>query len=261
MTNCELRITKEDRTWGSPTFAILNSPFAIPPSPTLRCAKNGAPQKNGAPGALAIIVGMLTLLVLVAPASAHHILGLPHYSYKENYPQRPTLEYPATTGPYDILLTSYPGIPVPGEPANLAFYIKNRGTGKAYAESVAIRILQTSTFGDNVELLPSRSTQPFDNEHKCRFTFPADGEYIVELSLMVEGQVEIIPFLMIAGAPTATASIAVTGCVALVVCFIVLRAVQKKRRRRRGNWAPRRRLQSSPAGKPPAAHGAHGGAC
>ena len=61
---------------------------------------------------------MIILAVLASSAAAHHILGLPHYSYKENYPQAPTLEYPAFTGPYDILLTSYPGKPVPQEPGD-----------------------------------------------------------------------------------------------------------------------------------------------
>lgn len=35
------------------------------------------------PAAVATLV--LAVLVIASPASAHHILGLPHYSYKENY--------------------------------------------------------------------------------------------------------------------------------------------------------------------------------
>ncbi len=189
------------------------------------------------------ILALASSLVLVVPAAAHHILGLPHYSYKENYPQRPTLEYPATTGPYDILLTSYPGIPNPGEPANLAFYIKNRDTKRSYADPVSIRILETSTFGDNKVLLPRTERPPFDNEHKFQFVFPADGEFIVELTLMVEGREEVIPFLMVAGEPTATTSWAVAGSFLAVFGFIVVRAVQKKRQRR----ASRRSLPVVPA--------------
>ena len=66
----------------------------------------------------------VVLILLASSAAAHHILGLPHYSYKENYPQVPVLEYPATTGPYEVLLVCYPGKPNPGEPANLVFDIK-----------------------------------------------------------------------------------------------------------------------------------------
>ncbi len=178
--------------------------------------------------------GLIFLLSLGATSNlfAHHVLGLPHYSYKENYPQRPTLEYPATTGPYDVLLTSYPGIPNPNEPANLAFYIKNRKTKEVFKEAVSIRVLQTSTFGENTTILPSTSALPFDNQHKLQCTFPVDGEYIVELTLVVEGREEVIPFLMIAGQPTATMSIILTTLLGIVILYVVVRAIQKKKARR-----------------------------
>lgn len=179
---------------------------------------------------LAFLCGML----LPATASAHHILGLPHYSYKENYPQRPTLEYPATTGPYDIILTSYPGIPTPGEAANLAFYIKNRNTNVAFSEPITLRVLQTSTFGDNKTILPSTTRPPFDNEFKFHVIFPDDGEYIVELSVMVEGQMEVIPFLMVVGQPSAMISMVILVGSLVVVVLVIIRAVQRKRRRSRG---------------------------
>jgi hypothetical protein len=97
------------------------------------------------------ISSFVILLAVLFPrvAAAHHILGLPHYSYKENYPQAPTLEYPATTGPYDVLMTSFPGHPVPGESTAIAFYIKDRNTGLPYAQPVSLRVLQTATFGAN----------------------------------------------------------------------------------------------------------------
>jgi len=196
-------------------------PSHAPAAPTHSRAKTLAP-----------FITLITTLVFVNSASGHHILGLPHYSYKENYPQRPTLEYPAKTGPFDVLLTSYPGIPVPGEPANLAFYIKNRETKKVYARPVTIRILQTSTFGDNTVVMPPTERPPFDNEHKFQFSFPVDGEYIIELSMAVEGRTEVIPFLMIAGESNASASYILVVSFMLVIGFIVIRAIQKKRARR-----------------------------
>lgn len=186
----------------------------------------------------AVLIGIATLLVPTNRAEAHHILGLPHYSYKENYPQRPTLEYPATTGPYDVLLTSYPGVPTPGEPANVAVYIKNRDTGQVFTKPLTMRVLQTSTFGDNTVVMPATTRESFDNEYKYQVTFPFDAEYIVELSLPVEGRAEVIPFLMVAGEPTATASVAMTGAFGVVLLFVIVRAVQKKRQRRRSSAAP-----------------------
>ncbi|NOX58333.1 MAG: 4Fe-4S binding protein [Planctomycetes bacterium] len=184
--------------------------------------------------AVATVIAFCCGMLLPATAAAHHILGLPHYSYKENYPQRPTLEYPATTGPYDIILTSYPGIPTPGEAANLAFYIKNRDTNVAFSESVTLRVLQTSTFGDNITILPPTTRPPFDNEFKFHVIFPEDGEYVVELSVMVEGRMEVIPFLMVVGQPSATMSMVILVGSLLVVVLVIIRAVQRKRRRARG---------------------------
>ncbi len=104
-----------------------------------------------------VLAGVLLIAILTPRvAFGHHILGLPHYSYKENYPQAPTLEYPASSGPFDILLTSYPGKPKPGQSANLVFYLKNRNTDRPYDKPISVRVLQTFTFGRNYEVMPAR---------------------------------------------------------------------------------------------------------
>lgn len=171
--------------------------------------------------------------MLPAVAEAHHILGLPHYSYKENYPQAPTLEYPATTGPYDVLMTSFPGRPVPGEPTSIAFYIKDRNTGLPYELPVSVRVLKTATFGANTVIMEPLIHEPTGNQHKYVVTFPEDGEYIAELTMDVEGKPEVIPFLMIAGEPTATKSVVIAMGAGLGVFLVIVRAVKLKRDRRR----------------------------
>ena len=118
------------------------------------------------------------------------------------------------------------------EPANLALYIKDHDAGRVYTQPITLRILQTSTFGDNTIILPPRTREPFDNEYKFHVTFPVDGEYIVELSMMVEGRLEIIPFLMVAGEPTAAASVVLRASFGMILVFVVVRAVQKKKHRR-----------------------------
>ena len=205
------------------------------PAPLVRWRKR---RKKAAERAASAALATLIALLPVRAIEAHHILGLPHYSYKENYPQRPTLEYPATTGPFDVLFTSLPGIPVPGEAANLAFYIKNRQTGGVLGETVTVRILKTSTFGDNTTVREPTVIAPFDNQHKLHAVFPEDGEYIVELSMPVEGRTEVIPFLFVAGNPSSAGSWFAVGAIALVAVFILVRAVQVKRRRRsRGEFS------------------------
>jgi ferredoxin-type protein NapH len=175
---------------------------------------------------------LLFLVLPATPVSGHHILGLPHYSYKENYPQAPTLEYPATTGPYDVLLTSYPGKPVPNEAATLAIYIKNGVTGTPYDQPISLRVLETYTFGRSREILPTTRIPAYEVPHKCAVTFPEDGEYVVELTMDVEGKPEVIGFLLVAGNPTAIGSIVTAVAVGLGLFIIVVRAVRIKRDRR-----------------------------
>jgi NAD-dependent dihydropyrimidine dehydrogenase PreA subunit len=180
-----------------------------------------------------VLTVLAVVLLIPATAHAHHILGLPHYSYKENYPQAPVLEYPATAGPYNILLQSYPGKPNPGEQVNLVFDITNTKTGKRYGQPVKIRVLQTFTFGENREIFSATKEQLGDVLYKVYPTFPEEGEYVVELTIDIDGKEEVIGFLMVVGNPSPATSILVTVIGALAVFLITVRAIKKKRQRRK----------------------------
>jgi ferredoxin-type protein NapH len=162
----------------------------------------------------------------------HHILGLPHYSYKENYPQAPTLEYPATAGPFDILMTSYPGKPVPKESAAFSFYVKNGKTGEPYDKRIHVRVIQNFNFGRKKEILEPTICEPFERPHRLNITFPDNGEYIVEISFEVEGKTEIIQFLIIAGDPGSPITVLAVLLSLLIIFVIVIRAIKIKRARR-----------------------------
>lgn len=177
------------------------------------------------------VICLITVAFHAPILRAHHILGLPHYSYKENYPQAPVLEYPAFSGPYEILLTCYPGKPVPGETANLVFYAKNQQTGEPYEKSIKVRCLQTFTFGKSLEILKPSIIEPYEQPHKISVTFPQDGEYVVELSMEVEGKEEVIPFMLVVGNPSSTGSILIAVAIGLAVFIVVIRAIKIKRQR------------------------------
>lgn len=196
-----------------------------------------APEKKVGivPATSALLIALIVTIAAPQPAYAHHILGIPHYSYKEDYPQAPTLEYPASTGPYDLLMTSYPGVAVPGEPAIVTFYIKNRNTGEPFPDAVTVRVLETATFGRNTITHESTRIMPLDKTHKITVTFPEDAEYIVELTMNVEGIDEVIPFLVVAGHPTATTSIITSIGIGLVLFVVIIRAIKIKQMRRRAH--------------------------
>lgn len=184
-----------------------------------------------------LLCGGLPLL-FASPAWAHHILGLPHYAYKDNFPQAPVLEYPAQAGPYDLLLSSYPGRPVPGESASVVFYITETATGAPYLIPVSVRVLTQATFGRDREIIPPSVHEHTLNQFKYTFTFPDAGEYVVELTMDVEGTPEVIPFLMVVGDPTAPALVPLTVIGGLTLLAVVVRAIKRKRARRKARTTP-----------------------
>jgi len=94
------------------------------------------------------------------------------------------------------------------------------------------RGLQTFTFGENLEILQPTTIEPYEQPHKISVTFPDDGEYVVELSMEVEGKEEVIPFMLVVGNPSSTGSILVAVAIGLVVFIIAIRAIKIKRQRR-----------------------------
>ena len=90
----------------------------------------------------------------------------------------------------------------------------------------------TREFGQNREIVSATDVMPFDGLHKLSATFPEDGEYVVELTMDVEGQEEVIGFRMLAGNPSATPSVLIAIGGGLAVFLITVRAIKKKRERR-----------------------------
>jgi hypothetical protein len=105
-------------------------------------------------------------------------------------------------------------------------YIRDREAKGAYGEPISFRVLRTSTFGDNEEIVPPTIRTPFEHQYKVHMTFPADGEYIVELSLPVEGRIEVIPFAMIATNPVRRRRWPAVRRV--MVPLVIIRAVRRR---------------------------------
>ncbi|MFN0055383.1 MAG: 4Fe-4S binding protein [Planctomycetales bacterium] len=219
----------------------IGAPSAPSSNATSVATDGPSTQFSGTPSRSSLLVflssALLGAVAGLSPSAAlaHHILGLPHYSYKENYPQAPTLEYPATTGPFDVLMTSFPGHPVPQDRTTIAFYIKDRNSGEPYALPVTMRVLRTATFGANQVIMEPTVHEPATNQHKYFVNFPQDGEYIAELTMDVEGRPEIIPFLIVAGQPSAAKSILIATSAGLGLFLLVVRAIRIKQKRRSAN--------------------------
>ena len=179
---------------------------------------------------------LTTVLVLVIgnSVSAHHTMGNPRFVYKDNHPEAPTLEYPAELFSYDIVFTSYPGRPNINELTSFSFYVKDRETGKPYQEPITIRVLKIMNFGGTREVLKptllNHSTQPYTYD----ITFTEDGEYVIEMIMVLKGSDEMIPFIITAGKPSITvpALIAVGAILALYIFIIILSRIRCTRKKK-----------------------------
>ena len=70
-------------------------------------------------------IAILSLFVLALPSvtQAHHIRGIPHYSYQDHYPETPVYEVDQVVDAYDVTFTYYE---IPGQMAlDLAMYIRD----------------------------------------------------------------------------------------------------------------------------------------
>ena len=91
----------------------------------------------------------IALVLAAGEARAHHILGIPHYAYDEQYPQTPVLTYLLEAGPYDVKMTGYPGRPEPGERSSLHIYIYRRDNGALYDKTVTVEVMQDALIGED----------------------------------------------------------------------------------------------------------------
>jgi hypothetical protein len=142
------------------------------------------------------VIGMIWLLFLflffVAPSQAHHIRGLPHYGYAENYPQIPTYEETRIVDDWQIRFSFIRIFET--KHCDLAVYIQNLKTGKPYQGTVTFHV-----FGQRED--PDES-HPFDthldptNTFRVQWVYEEDGIYILRLRFKDERKEYIEDFKM-----------------------------------------------------------------
>ena len=191
----------------------------------------------------ALVLLATASLFVPLPAVAHHILGIPHYAYDEQYPQTPVLTYRVDAGAHEVRMTGYPGVPAPGERCSLHVYIRRSDTGASFDDRVTLTVREDRLIGsDPIVYGPVTATieeavfkffPVFELEanYSARIEFEADNEpWIIDLPIVVGEPGS--PWLVLAGVAVATLSF-----------LIVIRAIRIKSRRR----AKKRRPVPSPA--------------
>jgi hypothetical protein len=180
----------------------------------------------------------LALLLFVALPSfvaAHHILGIPHYMYDENYPQIPFLEVIAQVGQTDLNFTYFPGIPNPGESVRFKLYVHNRDTGEVFRDPLTVHVVSKRFLqGDAAAVEPFEirpGVGPEKNDYKFFLTFEAAEAYEVRVQFPNGDGVEVIPFPVVIGKTDDRPLL--FGAVGILGMTVVSVAMVKKRRRKK----------------------------
>jgi len=125
---------------------------------------------------------LIALSVLVASTVvAHHIRGIPHYSYQENYPQAPAFEEFRESGPWSMQFTYWQ---IPSQTAlDLALYVKRRETDKPYSGAVKLQVFKQGEEETNTINHPFDAYANPRNIHKVGWVYEEAGVYIVKVDL------------------------------------------------------------------------------
>ena len=184
---------------------------------------------------LSVIASVLMATIVIAgyatPSWGHHILGVPHYSYSEDYPQTPFLTYAVKAEGYTVKVTGNPGHPVPGEPTGLHVYVKNELTGKPYPGTVTVSVFE-ERFMRTERLVygPSEAQR-----EEAIFKFSPIYENVANYQLHIEFHDDkewsiVLP--VVAGEPKSPwISIGLTGG-GIALALLIFRAIRIKSRRR-----------------------------
>ncbi|MBT4136292.1 MAG: hypothetical protein HOE48_00170 [Candidatus Latescibacteria bacterium] len=177
---------------------------------------------------------MLCLMLIAFPINvcAHHILGIPHYAYDEQYPQTPVLTYRLEAGPYEVRMTGYPGKPTPGERCTLHVYLSRMDDGALFEGSVKMTVIQDRLIGEDRVVYGPALAEIEERLFKFHPTFPDEANYLIRIEFEVEDVPWIVDLPMVAGEPGSPWTVLGSTVFGLVAFVVVIRAIRIKRQRR-----------------------------
>ena len=189
-------------------------------------------MKNNSTRNRPCIYAILGLALCMAyPAAAHHILGVPHYAYDEQYPQTPVLTYKADLHGYQIEMTAFPGKPEPGERTSIHVYIRNKHTGEVHDDTVTLTITHDRLLLAEPVVYGPIEAELEESMYKFFPNFDREGNYSLALAFEAGGDHWVIELPMQVGEPGSPWAALGGGGAALVALLAIVRAVLIQRAR------------------------------
>ena len=184
---------------------------------------------------IALALGLAVAPTLfAASASAHHILGIPHYKYGADYPQIPYVEVLAQVDQTDLHFTYFPGSPKPGERVRFKLYAVDRLTKKPFVEPLHVEIVRRralagdESVGEAFDIRPG--VGPEANDFKFFRVFDDADAFDIVVHFPNGAQLEEIRFPFEIG--TTDARPLFGGALAILSLTVVSVSVLKRRDRK-----------------------------
>jgi hypothetical protein len=176
------------------------------------------------------------MALLSAPAAAHHILGIPHYKYSEEYPQIPYVEVEAQTPHSELHFTYMPGTPRPGQDVRFKLYAKSLTDGTPRTPPMKVEVMKNSFIGDPEPVMEAFTIEPGvgpeANDFKFFLRFEEAEAFIVRVHYLDENdQTEVIDFPVTIGETDDRPLIA--AAFGIIVFAAAAVGITKRRRGRR----------------------------
>lgn len=176
----------------------------------------------------AIAAMVLILFCFVAIADAHHIMGIPHYAYDEQYPQTPVLTYKVQAGRYQVRMTGYPGKPKPGESCALSVYITRVKDKEPFQGQVTLTIKEDQVFGEDKVIYGPKEALWESGVYKWTPIFHNESNYVARIHFDADGAPWDIDLPMVAGQPGNPWTVILTVFGSVVAFLVITRAIRIK---------------------------------
>lgn len=194
--------------------------------------------KTGRKGRRAAAAALLFVLAGASGVSAHHIMGIPHYSYDESYPQAPVLKLVETVGRWEFQLTGYPGNPVPGVRTEMHAYAYDPGTKAPFDGNMELEVFSVRAFGGKRSVYGPDAGRIDKSLHKFFPTYEEEGNYEIVLSFQDGEILSTLRFPLVVGEPGSPWTVLAVFAGLGALMLVVVRAILIKRRRARLRAVP-----------------------
>ena len=179
------------------------------------------------------LVALLAVLSASAPAAAHHILGIPHYAYDEDYPQAPVLTYTARERGYELKVTGYPGVLKPGDRSSLHVYVRDLQKGEPLNTKVTLTVRRDTILGADPVIYGPSEAELEEAIYKFHPRFELEANYMATIEFDTATEPWTVDVPMVVGEPGSPWVVLATGAGFTLIFLVVIRALRVKLQRRR----------------------------